>query len=372
MAASPDRGRPAHVPGSGRLPPYDGAVGPAERQAPGAASGVVPGSVAVSGGSAGGQSPGTPSGGGGSPLVSVIVPAYQQRRWVVEALDSVFAQTYPGIEVIVVDDGSTDGTADVVRERFGDSVHVVRQTNRGLAAARNAGLALARGELIQFLDADDRLAPDKIALQVEALAGHPGSDVAYCDYAFFPDTPPRARRGAPLAPVDASGELLEALLEGNFIASHAALLRRAAVLDVGGFDASLRGAEDYDLWLRLAARGCRFLHTPGRRALYRSRSDSLSSDDVRQVTWTLHVLRRAAAYVPPDRQVAHRVLQRSLRRLNDFKVYALLRRAVADARAFQPMAAAASAFRALRTDPAGVPRRLLRVAMLPLRGGGRV
>ncbi|MEJ2216106.1 MAG: glycosyltransferase [Gemmatimonadota bacterium] len=307
---------------------------------------------------------------GNEPLVSVIVPAYQQRRWVAEALDSVLAQTYPRIEVIVVDDGSTDGTGDLVRDRFGDAVRVVRQANQGLAAARNAGLALARGELIQFLDADDRLAPDKIALQVQALAGHPEYDVAYCDYAFFPDTPPRARRGVPTPPAEGSGELLERLLEGNFIASHAALLRRTALRDVGGFDPALRGAEDYDLWLRLAVSGCRFLHTPGAHALYRSRPDSLSSDDVRQVTWTLRVLRRAETYVPRDRHGAHHVLQRSVRRLTDFEVYALLRRAVAETRALRPMAAASSAFRALRTDPAGTPRRLLRAAMLPFQGSG--
>lgn len=301
----------------------------------------------------------------GGPLVSVIVPAYQQRRWVVEALDSVFAQTYPHIEVIVVDDGSDDGTADLVRERYGEAVHVLRQTNEGPAAARNAGLALARGELVQFLDADDRLAPTKIALQVDALARFPAYDVAYCDCTFFPDTPPRARHGMPAPPADDSSDLL-AFLDGNFItAPHAALLRRAVLQAAGGFDPSLWGVEDYDLWLRLAARGCRFLHTPGRLALYRSRPDSLSSDDVHQVNSTLRVLTKAAAYVPRDQERAHVILRRSVRRLTDFKVYALFLRAAREAREGRPGAAAASLWRFLRTDPTGTPRRLLRAAMLP-------
>lgn len=301
----------------------------------------------------------------GGPLVSVIVPAYQQRRWVVEALDSVFAQTYPHIEVIVVDDGSDDGTADLVRERYGEAVHVLRQTNQGPAAARNAGLALARGELVQFLDADDRLAPTKIASQVDALARFPGYDVAYCDCTFFPDTPPRARRGMPAPPADDSSDLL-AFLDGNFItAPHAALLRRAVLQAAGGFDPSLWGVEDYDLWLRLAARGCRFLHTPGRLALYRSRPDSLSSDDVHQVNSTLRVLTKAVAYVPRDQERAHVILRRSVRRLTDFKVYALFLRTAREARAGRPGAAAASLWQFLRTDPTGTPRRLLRAAMLP-------
>lgn len=312
---------------------------------------------------------GTPAAGArNGPLVSVVVLAYQQRPWVMEALESVFAQTYAHIEVIVVDDGSTDGTGDVVRQHFGDAVRIVRQANQGPSAARNTGFALANGELIQFLDADDRLAPGKVAMQVDALARHPDHDVAYCDYAFFPETPPRARRGFPESPAEASGDLLEALLEGNFIASHAALTRRAALLEAGGFDAALGGAEDYDLWIRLAARGSRFVHTPGRLALYRARPGSLSSDDVRHVSWTLRVLRRAETYVPPDRRAAYVILRRSIRRLSDFKVYVLLRRAAAQARAMQPAAAAASLFAALGTDPAGTPRRLLRAVMLPFRG----
>ncbi len=307
----------------------------------------------------------------GGPLVSVIVPAYQQRQWVAEALDSVFAQTYPHIEVIVVDDGSDDGTADLVRQRYGDGVQVLRQTNQGLAAARNAGLALARGELVQFLDADDKLAPTKIALQVDALAGHPGCDVAYCDCTFFPDTPPRARRGMPAPPADDSGDVLEALLDGNFItAPHAALLKRAVVEAVGGFAPSVQGTEDYDLWLRLAARGCRFLHTPGGHALYRARSDSMSSDDLRQVDSTLRVLDNAATYVPPQRRRAHRILRRSVRRLTDFKVYLLLRRALRETRGGRWRDAASAALQALSTDPAGVPRRVVRAIMRPFRRRG--
>ncbi|MEJ2185765.1 MAG: glycosyltransferase [Gemmatimonadota bacterium] len=307
--------------------------------------------------------------GNAASLVSVIVPAYQQREWVLEALDSVFAQTYTHTEVIVVDDGSTDGTADLVRDRFGDRVRVVRQGNQGLAAARNAGLAVARGELVQFLDADDRLAPGKLALQVDALGRHAGYDVAYCDYAFFPAPPPRARRGVPTPPPEASGVLLEALLEGNFIASHAALLRRTVLVEAGAFDPALGGAEDYDLWLRLAARGCKFLHTPGSHALYRARPDSMASDELRQVEWTLQVLHRAAAYVPPEQQRAHWILRRSIRRLTDFRVFALLGRATAEAGAFHPGRAASFAVRALLTDPAGVPRRLLRAALLPFHRG---
>src|SRR5512132_248706 len=102
----------------------------------------------------------------GKPLVSVIVPAYNAGSTIAEAVESALAQTYRPLEVVVVDDGSTDDTAEVVAERFEDRVHIISAPHRGRGAARNTGLATARGAYIQFLDADDVLAPAKIATQV--------------------------------------------------------------------------------------------------------------------------------------------------------------------------------------------------------------
>ena len=298
-------------------------------------------------------------------LVSVVIPTYQDREWIVEAVSSALSQTYPHIEVIVVDDGSTDGTAGLLQERFGGDIRLIRQNNGGLAAARNAGLRAARGEWIQFLDADDRLDPNKVAAQMAALAEHPQFDIAYCEYSFTPAPPARARWGVPTGPAKRSGDLLDALCRGNFIAVHAALMSKRAALEAGGFARELGGAEDYDLWLRMAARGHRFLHTPGSHVLYGARPGSLASDEVRQIRWTIRVLDRAYAIIPAHRRAALQALRTHRRRLTDYLVFCLIRRAVRKAARFRVSAALVDLVRALGTDPAGIPRRGLRAVLLP-------
>lgn len=114
----------------------------------------------------------------GAPLVSVIMPAYNARPYIAEAMQSVLSQDYPNIELIVVDDGSVDGSAECAK-MFGDRVKVIRQANAGVAAARNKGLDEAKGELIAFLDADDVWLPGKISAQVEYLRQHPETAVVY-------------------------------------------------------------------------------------------------------------------------------------------------------------------------------------------------
>lgn len=112
-------------------------------------------------------------------LVSIVVPCYNAERFLVETLDSAFAQTYPHTEIIVIDDGSTDGTAELIRS-YGGRVNAEFGPNRGASAARNRGTALARGEFIQYLDADDQLLSDAIERRVAALQ-ETGADVAYSD-----------------------------------------------------------------------------------------------------------------------------------------------------------------------------------------------
>lgn len=123
----------------------------------------------------------------GHPLVSVLIPAYNAERTIVSAVESVLAQRYPRVEVVVIDDGSTDGTAAALA-RFGDRIRVVHQPNGGLAAARDRSHVEARGELIAWLDADDLMNPDRIALQVEFLLHHPSVLLVSSDFsAFFED-----------------------------------------------------------------------------------------------------------------------------------------------------------------------------------------
>ena len=119
------------------------------------------------------------------PLVSIIIPAYNCRRWLGEAIDSALAQTHPHCEIIVIDDGSTDGTGEWVQVHYDSRIRYHWQPNGGVARARNTGLHLAQGDYIQFLDADDILSPEKVARQVAHLESHPEWAVAYCDTYLF-------------------------------------------------------------------------------------------------------------------------------------------------------------------------------------------
>ena len=226
-----------------------------------------------------------------SALVSIVIPSYESARWVRDAVASALAQTHPSCEVIVVDDGSTDGTAALLTAAFADVIQIVRQPNRGLAAARNAGLGRAQGEYVQFLDADDLLLPEKIATQVAALEHAPDFDVAFCDFAWLEEG--RLRPSSMHVPRLPGGDALRALLGRNFIVCHAALARTPVVRRAGGFDEQLGACEDYDLWLRLAGAGSRFLHTPGDFALYRRTPGSMSSRSERQFGATAIVLEKA-------------------------------------------------------------------------------
>lgn len=227
------------------------------------------------------------------PLVSIVIPAFNAAAWVRETLDSALAQTHPRCEIIVVDDGSTDDTATIVQSEYGARVRLARQQNRGLSAARNAGLEAARGSYVQFLDADDLLFPSKIERQLEVLEQRPYYTAVYSDLEYVEDG---LRRAAGLRQWFASGHILRPLLRRNFIVAHAPLLRTDAVRSVGGFDTSLSACEDYDLWLRLSAAGHSFYCLDEVLLLYRRVPGSMSSDAARQAAATARVLRRVPRY----------------------------------------------------------------------------
>jgi glycosyltransferase involved in cell wall biosynthesis len=185
--------------------------------------------------------------------VSVVIPAYNSARYLEQAVDAALSQTGVSLEVVVIDDGSTDDTGAVL-ERFGDRIRKVSQANGGPASARNHGARLAGGEWLAFLDADDDWAPNKLACQLARADDQTG--LVYTDCIYFGDSgrvTERQSDGLRLL----EGDIFEELLLENFITLSSVLIRKRDFDRLGGFDESppLIGVEDWDLWLRYAAVG---------------------------------------------------------------------------------------------------------------------
>jgi tetratricopeptide (TPR) repeat protein len=221
-------------------------------------------------------------------LVSVIIPNYNHERYVSDAIQSVLQQTYRNVEIIVVDDGSTDGSRAVIAG-FGDQVRYIWQENRGLSAARNTGIAVAAGAYIGLLDADDRVEPDYLQHLVAILAANPDTAAVYCGYRFVDQVnrPLPQIEVRPL-PVDA---VYNALLYGNFLVPEAMLVRRSCYTRVGPFDETLRACEDWDMWLRIA-QNHPVLATDKILTRHRVLPESMSSDPVRMRTNRFAVLHK--------------------------------------------------------------------------------
>jgi glycosyltransferase involved in cell wall biosynthesis len=198
-----------------------------------------------------------------TPLVSVVVTTYNQAAYIEHALESVLGQTYHDTEIIVVDDGSTDGTAARVR-RFADRITYLRQQNQGIAASRNAGIRQTRGQLLAFLDGDDVWEPEKLAVQVAGFGRFPDAGLIVVDGVQFDDTgilqpsligaPGRRFFGGRVDAVVSVRGYAE-LLRGNFISTSSQVMVPRPALDaVGMSDTHFRLCSDYDLYLRLARR----------------------------------------------------------------------------------------------------------------------
>ncbi|MBE0547619.1 MAG: glycosyltransferase [Rubrivivax sp.] len=184
------------------------------------------------------------------PAVSIVMPCYNARAHLASSVGSVLAQSFPDWELIAVDDGSVDDTLAWLQAQRDPRIHVFSQANRGVSAARNAGLEQARGEYIAFLDADDTWEPLFLAVMHAALAARPDAVLAYCGWQNL-GLP--GGRGQPFVPPDHETPAKEeALFASCRWPIHAALVRRQAVLGAGGFDTGLQNAEDYLLWLRVA------------------------------------------------------------------------------------------------------------------------
>jgi len=213
---------------------------------------------------------------------NVIIPTYNRAKLVQEAVESVLHQTFDDIEIIVVDDGSTDRTGEELRSRYDERVRYFYQANSGRSAARNRGIMASSGRYVLFLDSDDLLLPQALEHEVAYLDAHPAVDVVYTDGYFCNEAGRNVARIAPARPTHCPDNLLEDLVISNVIlACHSALVRRTALDAVGPpyFDEALRGTEDEDLWIRLAARGSIFAYLDVPTCKYRVHSSNASRYD---------------------------------------------------------------------------------------------
>lgn len=204
--------------------------------------------------------------------VSVVIPAYNSERFIREAVESALQQTHTNTEVVVVDDGSDDNTREVIEPYIRrKEIVCVSQPNRGLSAARNAGIAVSRGDFIALLDSDDLFLPNKVERQLNILEDHPDFDVCYSDILHFTDEEPRRYYHHRYHEIYASGNILERLLKKNFINPLTVFARKSVFKKHGFFDERLRRSEDLDLWLRWAYRGVKFYFLDEILAHYRIR-----------------------------------------------------------------------------------------------------
>ncbi|MEW5860942.1 MAG: glycosyltransferase [Cyanobacteriota bacterium] len=252
--------------------------------------------------------------------ISVIVPTLNAERTILRTIKSVLQQTFPNYELIVINDGSSDRTLELLNTIEDPRVKIFSYSNGGLPVARNRGISHATGNFITFLDADDLWTPDKLELQFIALQQHPEAGVVY-SWTQFMDNQGKYFHGG--KSVFFKGNVYANLLLGNFIDSGSnVLIRRQAIESVGEFDPTLASCEDWDYWLRLAARWP-FVVVPKPQILYRQSSGAMSSKIEVMKKYHLIVVERAFQAAPPELQY---LKNRSLANIYQFLAHLCLTR----------------------------------------------
>ncbi len=229
------------------------------------------------------------------PLISVIMPVYNGEKTIRETIESVFNQTFPDWELIVINDGSQDATLEILNSIQDPRLRVFSYPNAGQATSRNRGISQACGEYISFIDADDLWTPDKLEAQLQVLQANPQAAVAYSWTKCIDEVGQVSRRGSHIS---VTGDVYKNLLVVNFLENGSnPLIRRQALNEVGSFDESLTPAEDWDLWLRLAAR-YHFEVVSSPQILYRVSVKSATANVWRLEAACLEVIERAFTQAP--------------------------------------------------------------------------
>jgi len=234
-----------------------------------------------------------------APQISVIVPVYNGKKTIQETIESVLNQTFSDFELIVINDGSQDSTLEVIANIQDARLQVFSYPNAGVAASRNRGLSHACGKFISFLDADDLWTPDKLEAQLKALQENPQAAVAYSWTDHIDES---SQFLTPGPHITVSGDIYARLLLGNFLSNGSnVLVRTQALLEVGAFEQSLAPAEDWDMWLRLAAH-YHFVAVASPQILYRISTNSASCNIAKMEAACLRVIERAYSQAPASLQ----------------------------------------------------------------------
>ncbi|MBW4568369.1 MAG: glycosyltransferase [Tolypothrix carrinoi HA7290-LM1] len=235
------------------------------------------------------------------PLISVVIPVYNGEKTINSTIESVLKQTFVDLEILVIDDGSTDSTVEIVKSILDSRLHIYSYPNAGISANRNRGLAKATGEYLSFIDADDLWVSDKLEAQLNALLKHPQAALAYSwtDYIDMNGNFLKSGRR-----ITETGNVYSKLLMYNFLENGSnPLIRSEAFNTVGGFDESLPVAEDWDMWLRISAY-YEFVLVPEVKIFYRVQANSLSTNLVQMEIDSLQVIERAFTH-PKAKSLQH-------------------------------------------------------------------
>jgi glycosyltransferase involved in cell wall biosynthesis len=268
--------------------------------------------------------------------VSIVMPGFNVAPYIGEAIESVIAQTVRDWELLVVDDGSTDSTAEIVRGFAAGErrIRVMTQQNSGISTARNLALSVATGEYIAILDSDDLWEPTYLERQLAVFKAQPDIDIVTGN-GWFLGGRLHGRPARPCPDVRPQPSLTDIIQDETsiFIMS---IMRRRVYDTIGGFDERLRTNEDYEFWLRAAIAGFRFVRNDEPLGHYRRRDDSLSSSDVRMVTGILRVYEQIKPMLV-SRPAELRLVERQIARFERERLAATARAALSSN---QPRAAA--------------------------------
>ncbi|NEQ65642.1 MAG: glycosyltransferase [Symploca sp. SIO2D2] len=296
------------------------------------------------------------------PLISVIIPAYNAEKTILETIESILQQTFADFEIIVINDGSQDSTLELLSGVKDPRLQVFSFPNAGLAASRNRGVARAKGEYISFIDADDLWTPDKLELQLQALQTNPEAAVAYSWTDCIDEAGKFLRSGSHMS---VSGDVYAQLLLVNFLESGSnVLIRQQALREIGDSDESLAAGQDRELFLRLAAK-YHFVAVPQTQILYRVSAQAISANVAKAGTSRLQVIKRAFSQAPESLQYLKKI---SLANSCKYHTFRALEGPVAQC---QARAAAKFLWCALKNDPTMIRRRvtwkvLLKILILSL------